>query len=334
MIEITAKELEKKIFEVNATSFNSLALDIFYFQFTHNLLYQSFCRQLGRTPAEVDHIEYIPFLPISFFKTHEIKTTDFQPQQVFESSRTTGSISSRHLIKSTALYVHSFQKCFRQFYPQDYLVLGLLPSYLERENSSLVFMADDLIRHSKHSNSGFFLHNHQELAATLYHSEKEGTPTLLIGVTYALLDFFEQYPMLLQHTIVMETGGMKGRRKEITRPEVHRLLKAATGLPAIHAEYGMTELLSQAYAKSEGIFETPAWMKILIRSQDDPLEVHAAALHGAIYNGGMNVIDLANLYSCAFIATDDAGKLYTDGKFEILGRLDNSDMRGCSLMYL
>jgi len=271
-------------------------------------------------------------LPISFFKTMPV-TTGFEPGFYFESSGTTGSINSRHYVKDIELYKKSFRSGFRQFYgdPADLCIIGLLPSYLERQHSSLVLMVDDLVQQSKNAASGFYLYDHEKLYHTLLANEKKRTPTVLIGVTYALLDFAQHFPMQLQHTIIMETGGMKGRREEMTRDEVHEILKRQLGVTTVHSEYGMTELLSQAYSTGEGIFNSPPYLKILLREEDDPLTVHDTVA-GKILKGIINVIDLANVYSCAFIATDDIGKLYGDGSFEVLGRMDNSDVRGCGLM--
>jgi hypothetical protein len=220
---------------------------------------------------------------------------------------------------------------FKQVYGpvQHYCILGLLPSYLERRHSSLVYMVNDLVQQSTHPQSGFYLYDFEKLAATLQAVEASGQPTLLFGVTYALLDFAERYPMSLLHTTIIETGGMKGRKKELLREEVHGLLKKAFGVPCIHSEYGMTELLSQAYAQEKGFFETPAWMRIVMREEDDPLSVLSSP-----GSGGINVIDLANLWSCAFIATEDVGRLHADGRFEVMGRLDNAEIRGCSLLAL
>lgn len=271
-------------------------------------------------------------MPIQFFKTHQIKTTAFNALQVFESSGTTQFTPSRHFVKDAGIYTQSFSKAFAQFYgnPSEWCIIGLLPSYLERQHSSLVVMVDELVKQSAHPQSGFYLYEQQKLADTLTALEKQQQKTLLIGVTFALLDFAEQYPMPLKHTTIMETGGMKGRRTEMTRREVHDILTAAFHVPEIHSEYGMTELLSQAYSKGNGIFSCPPWMKILIRDEEDPLNVYTSSANTT--RGAINVIDLANIYSCSFIATEDAGILHKNGNFEILGRIDNSDIRGCSLL--
>jgi hypothetical protein len=327
--------LAQKIFTAAEDNFTSLALEIFNFQYEHNIVYNQYCRALQVDIAKVDSIKKIPFLPIGFFKTHKVITTVFEPAVVFESSGTTQTINSRHLVKDVDLYRKSFTEAFNLFYgdPQDWCIIALLPSYLERNNSSLVMMADSLIKQSKHPRSGFYLNEFEQLKNTLTGLEKQQQKTLLIGVTFALLDFAEQYPMALKHTTIMETGGMKGRREEITRQQVHTILCNSFQLPSIHSEYGMTELLSQAYSKGNGIFNCPPWMKILIRDEDDPFTIHSSVENNFV-SGAINIIDLANIYSCSFIATDDAGKLYADNSFEVLGRLDNSDIRGCSLLAL
>lgn len=322
----------ERIFDFNISEFDTKALEIFAFQYTHNAVYRRFCDLLRRNPSTVKTISQIPFLPVSFFKTHPIQSTHFTPEVIFESSGTTQTISSRHYVKDVSIYTKSFLKGFAHFYgnPNEWCIIGLLPSYLERQHSSLVMMADELIRQSQHECSGFYLYEHQRLAEQITRLEQQGQKTLLIGVTFALLDFAEKYPVPMKHTVVMETGGMKGRKTEMTRQEVHARLKEAFQLSAIHSEYGMTELLSQAYSKENGIFRTPPWMRILIRNEDDPLEMlhpNANRLTGVV-----NIVDFANVYSCSFIATDDAGRLFSDGSFEILGRIDNSDIRGCSLM--
>lgn len=319
-----------KIFEAQGCDFNKLSLEAFQYQFRNNTVYNSYVKALGVNPAVVNSVLQIPFLPVSFFKSHSVKTGDFVAETVFESSGTTGSINSRHLVKDLLLYTESFSKGFELFYGPvtDWCIIGLLPSYLERENSSLVYMVNELIRQSADSRSGFYLTDFEKLSTVLKEAEARKQKTLLIGVTFALLDFAELSHLSLQHTVVMETGGMKGRRKEMIRAEVHDLLKKGFGISAVHSEYGMTELLSQAYSKGEGIFSAPPWMKVLARDEEDPLTVKET---GA---GVINIIDLANIHSCCFIATDDAGKVHRDGSFEVLGRMDGSDLRGCSLMVL
>ena len=327
--------MEDKIFNVTAVNFTETALELFRFQFNNNAVYRQFCKAIHINESSVYSIEKIPYLPIAFFKTHTVTATAFNPAIIFESSGTTKTINSKHFVKDIGLYQKSFNKAFRLFYGdvKDYCILGLLPSYLERNNSSLVMMVNELIQQSGHLQSGFYLNNYQQLKNTIEQLEQQQQPTLLIGVTFALLDFAEQFPQPLFYTRIMETGGMKGRKKEMTRQQVHLVLQKAFQLPQIQSEYGMTELLSQAYSKGNGIFNTPPWMKILIREEDDPFAIHSNK-EGVILSGAANIIDLANLYSCSFIATDDAAKLYADGSFEILGRLDQSDIRGCSLLAL
>lgn len=322
----------ENIFNINNTNFEDIALQIFQFQYNNNALYRDFCNSLHKNINNVMELTDIPFLPISFFKTHRIQTTNFTEEKTFESSGTTGSINSKHFVKDIGLYERSFIQHFTSFYgaAENYCILGLLPSYLERGNSSLVYMVDKLIALSNDNDSGFYLNNIAELHHKLIANEQKGKKTLLIGVTYALLDFAEQFPMPLKNTIIMETGGMKGRREELTRNEVHQQLCKAFDLQFIHSEYGMTELLSQAYSNGNGIFTCGSTMKVLLREEDDPL--HIISNTDKPTRGVINIIDLANIYSCSFIATDDAGKLYPDGGFEVLGRIDNSDIRGCSLM--
>ena len=328
------RQWNDKIFTADSSRFEQLALEIFRFQYDANPLYQLYCDTLGRTPANTPNISEIPFLPIRFFKTHIVKTTAFEPQAIFESSGTTGSVNSRHHVRDLGIYEESFTRGFEMFYGplKELVILGLLPSYLERTNSSLVYMVDQLIRLTPNPRSGFYLHNTDELFQTLQELEEKEQKTLLIGVTFALLDFAASHPLALRNTMLMETGGMKGRRKEMVRQEVHDIMRDAFHIPAVHSEYGMTELLSQAYSKADGIFYCPPWMKVLIRDEEDPRALLFADDLNAPRSGAVNVIDLANVYSCSFIATDDAGKLYPDGGFEILGRLDNSDLRGCSLL--
>lgn len=328
-------DLEKRIFAARSDNFTELALELFQFQYQFNEVYHNYCNALKIDAATVDSIKKIPFLPIAFFKTHAVKTTSFEPEAVFESSGTTTSINSKHLVKDIELYKKSFTAGFQKFYGNaaNKCILGLLPSYLERNNSSLVVMVNNLIEQSGHKLSGFYLYNLEKLHSTLLHNEILKQPTILIGVTYALLDFAEEYPMQLRHTTVMETGGMKGRREELTRQEVHGLLQKQLGVSLVHSEYGMTELLSQAYSKGDGIFHCPAWMKVVIREEDDPFAIYTANdIKEKPVTGALNIIDLANIYSCSFIATGDVGRLYSNESFEVLGRLDNSDIRGCSLM--
>lgn len=318
-----------RILSVKGDLPENLVLELFRFQYLTNALYRAYVDALKVDPASVQSVSRIPFLPIQFFKTHRVICGEFEPEAVFESSGTTATVNSRHLVKDAAIYTHSFMEAFRLFYGdvKDFVVLGLLPSYLERQSSSLVYMVQELIRRSGHAESGFYLYEHEKLAATLQELEARGQKVLLIGVTFALLDFAESHSLQLRHTVVMETGGMKGRREEWTRAELHAYLSARLGVPAIHAEYGMTELLSQAYSKAHGIFYCPPWMKVLLRDENDPFQLYTRNASGVI-----NIIDMANIYSCAFIATDDIGRIHADGGFEVLGRLDSSALRGCSLM--
>jgi Acyl-protein synthetase, LuxE len=327
--------LRDEVLKTTAANFEQITLQVFNFQYENNPLYREYCILLRKMPNSVNSIHEIPFLPIAFFKNRIIKTTQFEEEIIFESSGTTGSINSKHFIKEKKMYEESYLKGFSQFYgnEKDYCIIGLLPSYLERQGSSLVYMVDDLIKKSTHKNSGFYLYEYDKLKGILLENETAKQPTLLIGVTYALIDFAEQNELQLQHTIIMETGGMKGRKKELTRAAVHNILSTKLGVKKIHSEYGMTELLSQAYSKADGIFNCSSSMRVLIRDEDDPFKISALVEKEKEFTkGGVNIIDLANLYSCSFIATDDAGKLYTDGSFEVLGRLENSDIRGCGLM--
>ncbi|MDP4129270.1 MAG: acyl transferase [Bacteroidota bacterium] len=309
-------------------NFTPEAIRIFNIQYVKNGLYRQFADSFRVHPASVSTPEQIPFLPISFFKTHPVKTGTFAPEITFESSGTTGQRVSRHEVKSVALYRDSFTRGFELFYGPvtDYCIIGLLPAYLERSGSSLVFMVDELIRESRHPESGFYLYAFEALHALLSDLEKRKQKSLLIGVSFALLDFVERFPIPLKYTLVMETGGMKGRREEITRAQLHDTLIEGFGLQTIHSEYGMTELLSQAYSDGNGIYRPVPWMKAMIRKEDDPLDVQQTG------EGLLNIIDLANRDSCAFVATDDLARVYPDGSFEVLGRMDNSDLRGCSLL--
>tara|TARA_R110002050_G_scaffold41842_10_gene101249 strand:- start:6568 stop:7545 length:978 start_codon:yes stop_codon:yes gene_type:complete len=311
--------------------FNALALKTFQVQFRENLVYGEFCRHLGKSVSSVKTIEDIPFLPIEFFKSKKVICGSFEPRITFTSSGTTGSEVSKHYVKSVELYENSYLSAFRQFYGEieDYCVLALLPSYLEREGSSLIYMANDLINKSRHPESGFYLDDIDRLQKTMVDLDGHNTKILLLGVSFALLDMAERFQLNLKNTIVMETGGMKGRKKELIREELHQLLKKGFGVPTIHSEYGMTELLSQAYSQGNGRFLSPKWMKVLTRETEDPLSLQKEGR-----TGGVNIIDLANIHSCSFIATQDLGKVHTDGSFEILGRFDHSDIRGCNLMVL
>ncbi len=313
---------------ISAAGFTTQALDIFQFQYAQNPLYRDFADALGVRPGSVARIEDIPFLPVGFFKTHEVRTGSWMPEIVFRSSGTTGIVTSRHSVRDLGLYRQSFLSGFEQFYGPagDWCIIGLLPAYLERSDSSLVYMVNELISSGSHPDSGFYLNEYEALHGLLQRLEAAGQKTLLIGVTFALLDLAERYLLELKHTVVVETGGMKGRREEITREELHAVLRERLGVAVVHAEYGMTELLSQAWSSGEGLFRCPEWMKVLVRNEDDPLEVRTCG------EGLINVIDLANVWSCAFIATDDVGVLQSDGGFTVAGRVDNSDIRGCSLL--
>jgi hypothetical protein len=321
---------KQQVFSIKSEQqFNDTALAVFRHQAKNCVVYNQFIAGLAIDPEEVNNIAQIPFLPIEFFKSHTITSSDDPVQITFTSSGTTGITTSSHFVTDASWYTESFRSAFELFYGdiEKYTVLALLPSYLEREGSSLIYMADDLIKQSKNPDSGFFLYNHEELYHQLQKQQQAQKPTLLIGVTFALLDFIEIYNINFPDLIVMETGGMKGRRKEMIREELHEQLCKGFGVNRIHSEYGMTELLSQAYSKGNGIFNCPHWMKIITRDTNDPLSVL-----GQNKTGGINVIDLANINSCSFIATQDLGKVYADGSFEVLGRFDNSDIRGCNLL--
>ena len=304
--------------------FEEVAEMVFDYQMAYNPTYRQFAGLLRRT-----NYAHVPFLPVEFFKSHEIKTTYFDPEIVFTSSGTTGMVTSRHFVYETKWYEEVFTQTFINNYgnPADFCFLCLLPSYLERDGSSLVYMAESLIRQSKYDSSGFYLKANDDLIKQLTENQRMKIPTVLLGVTFALLDLAESRTLDLGDTIVMETGGMKGRRKEMTRPELHEILTSAFGVKAIHSEYGMTELMSQAYSKGAGIFSLPSQMKIIITDVNDPFEKLDDGRTGTV-----NIIDLANVDSCAFLATKDLGRTFPDGTFEILGRYDHSDVRGCNLL--
>ena len=304
---------------------------VFRHQFKNNTVYRSFCDLLYIHSSDVKEIEEIPFLPIQFFKSHAVLSSTQAVKETFTSSGTTGSSVSKHMVTDLSWYTKSYTKGFEYFYGpiEDYTVLGLLPNYLERDGSSLIYMVDDFIKKSNKPASGFYLNNLTELSKTLIALDKKGEKVLLIGVTFALLDLIERQQFKLQNTIIMETGGMKGRRKEIIRNELHEILYAGFGVSKIHSEYGMTELLSQGYSSGDGVFDCPPWMKILARDTEDAL-----TMVGTNKTGGLNVIDLANYNSCSFIATQDLGKVDNNGSFEVLGRFDHSDIRGCNLMVM
>ncbi|WP_157206922.1 LuxE/PaaK family acyltransferase [Mariniflexile maritimum] len=313
------------------TEFENLAIQIFKFQFENNRVYRSFCDLLYIHPSDVKSLKDIPFLPIQFFKSHSVLSSKESVQTTFTSSGTTGSNTSKHLVTNLEIYEESFKKGFEHFYGaiEDYVVLALLPSYLERSGSSLIYMVDAFIKQSNHIESGFYLNNLSELKDRLTTVDSQGKKVLLIGVSFALLDLVEAHQFQLKNTIIMETGGMKGRRKELVRDELHAILKQGFGVDAIHSEYGMTELLSQAYSQGKGIFNCPNWMRIVTRDTEDALTLQPTGKAG-----GINVIDLANINSCSFIATQDLGRVYQNNSFEIIGRFDTSDIRGCNLMVL
>ena len=325
------RALLRDIFQIrNSDTFRELALKVFHFQAEANKVYRKYLQVLGTDPSHIREPEQIPFLPVEFFRTHRILSGSMEPDLVFESSGTSHMSPARHYVADGALYRQSFTEGFQGFYghPDQYCILALLPSYLERHGSSLVYMMDHLIRSSEHPESGFYLHDMDQLAEVLHRRNRDQHPTLLLGVSFALLDLAEKYPLELgEHITVMETGGMKGKRKELVRSELHAILQQAFGIPGVHSEYGMTELLSQGYSTGGGIFEAPPWMRVMVRDVNDPLSLVEP---GQV--GGLNIIDLANLYSCSFIATGDLGKVQEGGSFEVLGRFDHADVRGCNLL--
>lgn len=324
------EDFANTIFQITPDRFNDSAVALFQQQVNKNPVYRAYNELIGIEPSKVTSIDNIPFLPIELFKSHDVYLETLpQPEEIFYSSGTTGQTASHHMIYDLSLYEKSCLQGFERVYgpPSDYCIIALLPSYLERGNSSLVYMAGLLIRMSGHPSSGYYLNDYQELAQTLTALKKERQPILLLGVSFALWELAEQYPMDLSGAIIMETGGMKGRRKELVRDELHQIISHAFNVETIHSEYGMTELLSQAYATAEGIFQPPPWMKALTRDPYDPFSLQSP---GA--SGGINMIDLANIHSCAFIQTDDLGRTYSDGSFEVLGRFDQSEVRGCNLM--
>ena len=317
-----------KIASASSQNFEALALEAFRYQYEKVLVYKSYVDALGVNPENVKSVSQIPFLPIQFFKSAKVVDGNFEPAQVFESSATTGMTVSKHLVKDLSLYEESFFRSFEFVFgaPSKYCIIGLLPSYLERKTSSLVYMVDKLIQKSGQAESGFYLNDWEKLTGTLERLEKKEQPTILIGVTFALLELAERFPTPLHRTIIVETGGMKGRGREMVKQELHDLLKQAFSIESIWAEYGMTELLSQAWSKGNGLYTCPPWMKAVLREEEDPLTIKENGV------GALNIIDLANIHSCCFIATEDAGRIHLDGQFEILGRMDGSDLRGCSLL--
>lgn len=326
-----AEEIRQSVFSISGDeAFNELALKIFCFQYETNAIYHELSDLLHKEPRNTGHYLQLPFLPISFFRDQKIISGDGTSyEKIFTSSGTTGSIPSRHFVKDLKLYKESFTKSFELFYgnPEKFRFLALLPGYLERQGSSLVYMLDHMIQKTGINGSGFFLHDMAALKKQLLQNLPDPARNILFGASYALLDFAEKFPLDINGVIIMETGGMKGRRKEMIREELHDILCRSFNVEMIHSEYGMTELLSQAYSSGRGIYRPPPWMKILIRDVNDPLQLLS---HGQ--TGGINIIDLANIYSCSFIATQDLGILHEDGSFEVVGRFDDSDARGCNLM--
>ncbi|MFN0275474.1 MAG: acyl transferase [Chitinophagales bacterium] len=320
---------QERVFQVTPETFTGAAFDAFRLQAEHCPVYNNFLQALDIHPDRVQSLSQLPFLPVELFKTKKILTGNANTDFYFESSGTTSEIKSKHFVHDLTLYNKSIKTGFEFFFGDisDFCFLVLLPSYLERNNASLVYMCEFLMQRSQHKNNGFYLYEYDKLISVLQENESKNTNTILIGVSFALLDLAEKFSLPLKNTIVMETGGMKGRREEITRRELHDILKKSFSVDTILSEYGMTELLSQAYAKQDGIFFTPPWMKILIRDPEDPFTILPAGKTGCI-----NIIDLANIYSCCFIATQDLGKLNHDGSFEVLGRYDTGDIRGCNLM--
>jgi hypothetical protein len=322
---------QNKILNITTEAeFRETSLEVFNYQYNNNEVYHDFISSLGRNPSDINDPYEIPFLPVEFFRNHKIITGKHPVEMIFESSRTTGASPGRHFIIDLKLYEQSFLSTFRLFYgePGEYLFAALLPSYTERETSSLVYMADKLIKQSRNPQSGFYRYDTDALLPVIEKGRKANMKVLLLGVSFALLDLAESRSPDLSGVIVMETGGMKGRRKELTRQELHSILKEKLNVSSVHSEYGMTELLSQAYSKDGGIFYCPPWMKILIRDPQDPLTLYGQPSG----TGGINIIDLANINSCSFLATSDLGKVHEDGGFEVLGRFDNSDIRGCNLL--
>lgn len=325
------QNLRKRIFKINnKKDFRETILEVFNFQYNDNVVYHDFIKSLGKDTSKIKSPDKIPFLPVEFFRNHKIITGSLPVEMIFESSGTTGVTPGKHYVSDLSLYEDSFLRSFRLFYgePEQFLIAALLPSYTEREGSSLVYMADNLIKRSRNPHSGFYRDHNEELILTIKKAKEEKQKILLLGVSFALIDLAENQSPDLSGVIVMETGGMKGRRKELTRTELHSILKEKLNVSSIHSEYGMTELLSQAYSKGDGIFYCPPWMKIVIRDPQDPLTLYDEPYR----TGGINIIDLANINSCSFIATGDLGKVHEDGGFEVLGRFDNSDIRGCNLL--
>ena len=306
--------------------FKEKAISLFNIQFDSNLVYNQYCKLLKIKPNNVKELNQIPFLPIQFFKTHKVVSSQNKITHIFKSSGTTG-IKSKNHVSDINTYIESFRQSFEIFYGpiKNYIFLGLLPSYLEQENSSLIFMLDDFIKTSNFKESAYYLKKYKKLSNTL--KKAKNKKIILFGVSYALLDFVEKNPIEMKNLIVIETGGMKGRKKEISRDELHQRLQNGFGVENIHSEYGMTELFSQAYAVEKGEFKNPPWMKTFVRDVNNPLFI------SKIGRGAINIIDLANKNSCAFIATDDLGEVFENNKYLITGRMTESEIRGCNLMF-
>jgi len=329
-IKTSANLLVNKIFSTNISqNFENIALEIFRFQYSQNSVYREYVNYLGFSADDISNIEDIPFLPVEFFKTHKIILDNLEPEIAFLSSSTTGSTPSRHYVFDTNIYKKSYVKAFQYFFgkPEDFCFLALLPSYIEREGSSLIYMINELMKLSNHQANGYYLNEYDEIIEKIKVLKSQKQKFILFGVTYALLDFAELLNLEIELGIVMETGGMKGKRKELSKPEIHELLKKGLKTNQIHSEYGMTELLSQAYSFGNNLFQCPPWMKVLIRDTYDPFNYIENGT-----TGGINIIDLANIFSCSFIETKDLGKMHQNGQFEVLGRFDNSDIRGCNLL--
>jgi len=324
----TFKSFRDTLYSINEENFEDIALRLFRFQAKNNPVYHRYLLYLECPIEEITSIQKIPFLPISFFKTHEVKTGTWLPQVEFTSSGTTGMVTSRHAVNDLSYYLSLSENIFKQFYgsTEQFHFLALLPSYLERTGSSLIAMMDHLIKQSKSPHSGFYLHNQADLVNKLNTLRGTDRKVILWGVSFALLDLAEAYELDLHDCIVLETGGMKGRRREWIREELHIFLTKRFNIQAVHSEYGMTELMSQAYSKGGGYYQSPPWMKVLVRDINDPFLIVDSKV------GGLNVIDLANFHSCAFIETQDLGRIDQNGSFEVLGRIDNSDVRGCNLL--
>ena len=318
-----------KLSNINPRNFESIALERFRYQAYNTKVYGEFLDKLNVRIEAVQKLDDIPFLPISFFKTHRVFHHQKKQEVIFTSSGTTGMQTSKHYVSDLSIYENVFKLGFElEFGPiSDYCILALLPSYLERQGSSLVYMSEKLIRWSKHPSSGFYLRDLQKLVKVIEDLERKKQKTILLGVSYALLDLLDYKNLKLEHTLIIETGGMKGTRKEMIKEEFYKILRQGFGVHSIHSEYGMTELLSQAYSHQDGHYYCPPWMKVLIRDVNDPF-----CILPTTQSGGINIIDLANRDSCSFIATQDLGKYNLDGSFSILGRFDNSDIRGCNLM--